>query len=190
MKKLAQAFARFVQPHWQRLHFVARRYVAREHDAQDLVQETLLRAWRNFAPTHERSYGRAWLFVIMRNVVNEWQRTGRRRIRLVPDTGADLTEVVADDASALLSPLPTVGEQEFREFLDDCVAAALDELDPAFREVILLSVAGGLSYREIAEALDRPLGTVMSRMGRARRALRDRLAGYARAQGFAAERKP
>lgn len=190
MKKLAQTFARFVQPHWQRLRFVARRYVAHEHDAQDLVQETLLRAWRNFTPTHERSYGRAWLFVIMRNVANEWQRTGRRRIRLVPDTGSDLTEIVADDASAPLSPLPAIGEQEFREFLDDRVAGALDGLDAPFREVIVLSVAGGLSYREIAEVLDCPLGTVMSRMGRARRTLRERLADYARAQGFVAEQQP
>ena len=190
MKTLAQAFARFVQPHWQRLHFVARRYMAREHDAQDLVQETLLRAWRNFAPTQESSYRRAWLFVIMRNVASEWRRTGQRRIRLAPDTGSDLTEVVAGDASAPLSPLPAMGEHEFREFLDDRVAAALDGLDASFREVIVLSVAGGLSYREIAEVLDCPLGTVMSRMGRARRTLRERLADYARTQGFVAEQQP
>lgn len=187
---MAQEFARFVQPHWQRLHLVARRYGAREHDAQDLVQETLLRAWRNFALTHERSYGRAWLFVIMRNVACEWRRTAQRRIRLAPDIGSDLTEVVADDASAPLSPLPAMGEHEFREFLDDRVAAALDDLDASFREVVVLSVAGGLNYREIAEVLDCPLGTVMSRMGRARRTLRERLAGYARTQGFAAERRP
>ncbi len=190
MKKLAEAFARFVQPHWQRLHLVARRYGACAHDAQDLVQETLLRAWRNFAPTHERSYGRAWLFVIMRNVACEWRRTAQRRIRLAPDAGSELTEVLAADATAPLSPLPMMGEREFREFLDDRVAAALDELDASFREVVVLSVAGGLSYREIAEVLDCPLGTVMSRMGRARRMLRERLAEYARAQGFAAERQP
>ena len=64
-----------------------------------------------------------------------------------------------------------MSEEQFREFLDDKIAAALDALDPPFREVIILSVAGDLTYKEVAAVLDCPVGTVMSRMARARRTL-------------------
>ena len=67
--------------------------------------------------------------------------------------------------------------------------AALDALEPSFREVVVLSVVGDLTYREVAQVLDCPMGTVMSRMARARRALRERLADYARAKGWAVERR-
>ena len=80
-------------------------------------------------------------------------------------------------------------ERQFREFLDDKIAAALSALDPPFREVIVLSVAGGLSYREIAQVLDCPVGTVMSRMARARRTLRERLAQCAHPRARARENK-
>ncbi|GJQ25984.1 MAG: hypothetical protein HBSAPP02_10160 [Phycisphaerae bacterium] len=73
-------------------------------------------------------------------------------------------------------------ESQFREFLDDRVAAALDTLEPPYREVVVLSVAGGLNYREIGDVLECPIGTVMSRMARARRALREQLADYAATQ--------
>jgi RNA polymerase sigma-70 factor (ECF subfamily) len=72
-----------------------------------------------------------------------------------------------------------MSEAHFYEFLDDRLVAALEELDPPNREVVVLSVAGGLNYREIGEVLDCPMGTVMSRMARARRALRERLAEFA-----------
>ncbi|MFQ5422571.1 MAG: sigma-70 family RNA polymerase sigma factor [Phycisphaerae bacterium] len=179
MGTLAEAFVEYVRPHWQRLHVAAGRYAAREPDAHDLVQETLLRAWRGFSPADDRTYRRAWLFVILRNVALEWHRTATRRIRLVPVSDAELTEVAAAELSEPMCPLPTMSEDRFCEFLDDRIVAALDGLDGPFREVVLLSVAGGLSYREIAEVLDCPVGTVMSRMARARRALRERLAEFA-----------
>lgn len=179
MNSSTEAFLNFVRPHWRRLHVAARQYVPRAGDAHDLVQEVLLRAWRGFTPTDESAYRRAWLFVIMRNVILEWRRTARRRIRITPVTDTELTELASSDPSEPFSPLPAMDEQQFREFLDDRIVAALDSLDAAFREVIVLSVAGDLNYREIAEVLDCPVGTVMSRMARARRILRERLAEYA-----------
>lgn len=172
----------FVSPHAQRLHALARQYGRTPEDAADLLQETLLRAWRNFSPTHETVYRRAWLVVILRNIAAEWHRTARRRIRLELVGEAELTEMSAAGLSEPFSSFPSLDEDRFREFLDDRLVAALDGLEPAHREVIVLSVAGGLSYREIGEVLDCPLGTVMSRMARARRALRERLSGYARAR--------
>jgi RNA polymerase sigma-70 factor (ECF subfamily) len=185
-----ELFLSYVQPHWRRLHVVARQYVSSESDVLDLVQETLLRAWRSFSPSEEKTYRRAWLFVIMRNIVWEWHRTAGRRVRLVVVPDAELTEVASPDLTEPLSPLPTMDEERFREFLDDRSVAALDQLEPPFREVIILSVAGELNYREIADVLGCPMGTVMSRMARARRALREQLAGYATSRGWLKEGRP
>lgn len=115
----------------------------------------------------------------MRNVAFEWQRTATRRSRLLPASDRELTELAATDNGDPLASLPAMDERAFCEFLDDRVLAALDALEPRFREVIILSVAGDLRYKEIAQVLDCPLGTVMSRMGRARRSLREQLAGFA-----------
>ncbi len=180
MEIAAEAFLRYIRPSWKRLYLVARRYCACDADARDLVQETLTRAWSSFSATQDSAHTRGWLFVIMRNVAIDWQRTQSRRVKLILSAESDLTEIAAPDPTEPLCPLPNMDESRFREFLDDRIAAAVDALDPAFREVLLLSVAGELTYREIGEVLDCPVGTVMSRMARARRSLRERLADFAR----------
>ena len=187
MSTSAADFLDYVRPHWRRLRAVARQYATGSEEARDLVQEVLLRAWRNFAPMDERVYHRAWLFVILRNVAAEWHRTRQRRIRLVPVMNAELTELAASDPSEPFTSMPNMDEDAFREYLDDRIVAAMDALDAPFREVLLLSVAGGLNYREIAEVLDCPMGTVMSRMARTRRMLRERLADFAREHGHLRE---
>ncbi len=180
MKLHKQLFLELVRPSWQRLNAVAKQYARSSHDAQDLVQETLLRAWRSFAPTAEKSYRPAWLFVIMRNIALEWRRSSASKIRLNLSLEVELTELLAPDPGEALPPLSAMPEQQFRQFLEDHVAAALDALEPRYREVLILSVAGDLSYREIAEILDCPVGTVMSRIGRARTFLRQRLSDSSR----------
>ncbi len=187
MEAAADAFLRHVRSQWTQLHSVARRYTSNDEDARDLVQETLLRAWRSFSAAAERSHTRAWLFVIMRSVVVDWQRAARRRVNLMPALESELTELAPADLTEPLYPFPPLSEDGFREFLDARVATALDALDPPFREVVVLSVAGDLSYREIADVLDCPVGTVMSRMARARRRLREKLAAYARDTGWIKE---
>lgn len=169
------------------MYSVARRFTGDEEAARDLVQETLLRAWRSFAPDDTRTYNRSWVFVIMRSAVLDWQRKVDRRIKMIAAPGGELTELAPMDLTEPFAPLPNMTEERFREFLDDTVVAALDALDPPFREVIVLSVAGGLGYRDIADVMDCPAGTVMSRLSRARRALREDLASYARQTGFLKE---
>lgn len=176
MSEAEAAFLRLVRPCWRRLHLVARHYVRSAEDARDLVQETLLRAWGAYNPGEDRSYREGWLFVIQRRVAAEWVRHAHRRVTLEPVEHDELTELLGCDPSEPFDKLPSSTEDQFREFLDARVAAAFDSLEPAFREVVLLSVAADLSYREIADILGCPLGTVMSRMARARRALRERLA--------------
>lgn len=189
MQRTAESFLDYIRPHWTRLYLVARRYCAREHDARDLVQETLFRGWRRFSTSPDATYKRSWLFVIMRNVAFDWQRLSQRRVSLAVISHAELTEIAAPDPTEPLCPLPVMDEGRFREFLDDRIAAALDAVDPAFREVLILSVVGDLTYREIGEVLDCPVGTVMSRMARARRALRERLAGFVRIPGRVSEHR-
>ena len=190
MSETAEAFLRYIRPHWHPLNSVARRYTVEVEGARDLVQETLLHAWRAFSPTEQGAYKGSWLFVIMRNVALDWQRKAQRRIKLCLSSQSELTEISPADPTEPFAPLPAMDEQRFREFLDDRVAAALDALDAPFREVIVLSVAGDLTYREVAAVLDCPVGTVMSRMARARRALRERLSQFARATGHLKESRP
>ncbi len=184
MIEVEAAFLRFVRPCWRRLHLVARHYAASADDARDLVQETLLRAWAAFSPSEERAYREGWLFVIQRNLAAEWARQARRRIKLVPVEQNELTELAGTELSEPFESLPSTTEDQFRELLDQKVVEAFDSLEPSYREVVLLSVAAELSYREIAEVLACPLGTVMSRMGRARRDLRQKLAGALKAKGW------
>ncbi len=187
MTEAERIFARLIRLYWQHLHLVAGRYANTREDGEDLVQEALLRAWKSFKPNEEHKYRGGWLFVILRSVAIDWARSKRTRIRLVPLDEHELTELFESDLSESLTPLPSLTEERFREFIDDRIASALDELEPIHREVIMLSVIGDLNYREIADVLNCPVGTVMSRMARARRALRGRLAEFARASGWKVE---
>lgn len=171
-------FMHYIQPHWNGLYSVARRYTMTEEDASDLVQETLLRAWKRFSAGEDGEYRGAWLFTILRNVAVDWYRMNQRKLSLFPVSHAELTEIASPSLAEPLAPLPTMDEEQFRDFLDDRIVAALDALKVPFREVIVLSVAGELTYREIADVLDCPVGTVMSRMARARRMLREKLADF------------
>ena len=180
MDEQASDFLRLVRPLGGRLQAVARKYCARQEDAADLVQETLLRAWRAFSPAGEATHPRAWLFAVMRNIAIDWHRESSRRVSILPSAQEELTEIAGREMDEPLAPLATMKEEEFREFLDAAVVRAFDTLDAPFREVVVLSVAGELTYREISEVLDCPVVTVMSRMARARSALRERLADLAR----------
>ncbi len=179
MERQTDIFMEYIQPHWKVLHIVARQYAVSEADVSDLVQETLLKAWKSFSSTEEREYCRAWLLVIMRNIAIDWQKRSKRRIKLSLVSHSELTEIAATDLNEPFCQMPMMDEERFLQFVDDHIVAALDAIDPAFREVIILSAAGGLKYSEIAQVLDCPMGTVMSRMARARRRLRECLADFA-----------
>ncbi len=179
MESQTDIFMQYIRPHWKVLHIVARKYTVSEADVSDLVQETLLKAWKSFSSTEEREYCRAWLFVIMRNIALDWQKRNKHRIKLYLVAHSELTEIAASDLNEPLCQMPMMDEERFLQFVDDHIIAALDAIDPAFREVIILSAAGGLKYIEIAQVLDCPMGTVMSRMARARKKLRERLADFA-----------
>jgi RNA polymerase sigma-70 factor (ECF subfamily) len=163
--------------HIAELRATALRYARNERDAEDLVQETLLRAlaaWDNF---QQGTNCRAWLFRILTNsFINEYRRACKERAwagRNEPLYSPARRRAAGDPEGALLERL-----------LGDEVVAALAALPDDFRCVVVLADLEGLSYREIATRLACPIGTVMSRLYRARRMLEVSLGEYARELGL------
>ncbi len=147
---------------------VAHTLVPRPADAADLVQDTLLRAYRSIESFDGR-HPRAWLLTIMRNA--QINRTRRRRPELLDDPDAAL-EGLCDENEQRSSPEAVVLGASF----DAVVVDALDALPDRFRKVVELVDVDGLTYTEAAEATGVPIGTVMSRLHRARTRIRNRLA--------------
>jgi RNA polymerase sigma-70 factor (ECF subfamily) len=162
-------FERATSPHLDALLRVAVRMTGALDRAEDVVQETYLRAWKYFDSYDEAKDSKLWLFAILRNAVFEAGRKRKREPR-----AASLDEIGADGAGATAprstGPLERLGE---REVLD-----AVAKLPEEFRIVAVLALVEGLKYREIAEAVEIPVGTVMSRLFRARQLLRYHLRGY------------
>jgi RNA polymerase sigma-70 factor (ECF subfamily) len=158
--------------HRERLYRLALGLCRNRTDAEDLVQEALLRAFRRFDRFTPGTNCLAWLATILRNIfINQVTRQGR--LVLLGDDDA-LERAVADWESGPKTPTP---EKEFlRHVIDDRrLAEALERLPRRLREVLLLADVEELSYREIAQRCELPIGTVMSRLFRARRHIRKAL---------------
>lgn len=160
-------------PHIDVLFRTAVRLTADRTEAEDLLQETYAQAWLSFAAYEPGTNCRAWLFKILMNKL-EHQR--RRRYALLKRTADADTELLAQT----IAYVPPVGQ----ELKDAEVLAALERIPPRFREVVLLADVEEFSYREIAEMLGVPTGTVMSRLSRGRKLLREMLAGVAAGYGI------
>ncbi|MGH9151267.1 MAG: sigma-70 family RNA polymerase sigma factor [Acidimicrobiales bacterium] len=178
-RRQREAFATHVVPEIDVLLRVARTLVPRPADAEDLVQDTLLRAYRSIDGFDGR-HARAWLLTIMRNT--QINRTRRRRPDLLddPDAAAQRGD---DGDERLWSPEAMVVGATF----DAVVVDALDALPDRFRQVVELVDIDGLTYGEAAGAIGVPVGTVMSRLHRARTRIRSRLAAAGLAPGRSKE---
>jgi RNA polymerase sigma-70 factor (ECF subfamily) len=168
-------------PHRPELFAAALRFTRRRAEAEDLVQDTLLRAlaaWPSFLPG---SNCRAWLHRILHNTFVSGYRRRRRADRFVHETGEDAARALYGvELERAADPRAEVGATA----LGDEVTTALSSLSPAAREVVELADLEGLGYRAIAARLRVPIGTVMSRLFRARRQLEAQLAPYAAACGI------
>jgi RNA polymerase sigma-70 factor (ECF subfamily) len=170
------------------LFSTALRMTRSRSDAEDLVQETYIKGWRSFHTFQEGTNLRAWLFRIMTNTyINKYNAQKRKG-----------TEVELDDVEELFlykrlgsidqSQLSSSAEDQMLElFTDDEVKNALEELPDDFRIPVLLSDVDGFSYKEISEMLEIPIGTVMSRLHRGRKAMQKMLYEYARERGLIVE---
>lgn len=160
-----EAFERHVLPEIEVLLRVARSMTRNHAEAEDLVQDTLVRAYQGIGRFDGR-YPRAWLLTILRNT--HINRNRRRRPELLRDQDATFERLESDAATDRADVL-------VEQTIDGEILAALDDLSDDFRRVVELVDIDGLTYPEAAEVLGVPVGTVMSRLHRARRRIRDRL---------------
>lgn len=147
--------------------------------ADDLVQETYLRAWRHWNTFRAGSEARAWLFTIARNA---WHRSGARDARMVP-VDDEVLQSLADDDYPIA---PSDDERAALAAIDlgPAIASAIRDLPDAFREVVALVDLQEMPYAEAAEVLGVPIGTVRSRLFRARRLLQQALLVHAHDAGL------
>jgi len=167
------------------LYSAALRMTRNPADAEDLVQETYLKAYRAFGGFTEGTNLKAWLYRILTNTFINSYRSAKRRPEI-----ADVEDV--EDLYLYRRLAPTGGADPGRSaedlalerFTDDDVKAALESLPDAFRIAVLLADVEGFSYKEIADITDVPIGTVMSRIHRGRRALQKALHELGEAHGL------
>ena len=180
----AREFETVALVHLDALYRTALRLTRNRADAEDLVQEACLRAFRSFHRFNPGTNCRAWLFTILRNAfLNRVRREGREVLEGESTIGGMALENSADPRAARENP----EEEFFQTVLHGDVDRALKALPLAFREAVVLADLEGLTYKEMAEVLNCPIGTVMSRLSRGRHLLRDALGRFAREHGYIKE---
>jgi RNA polymerase sigma-70 factor (ECF subfamily) len=179
-------FAELAMPFMAPLYAAAMRMTRNPADAEDLVQETYLRAYRGFGGFTEGTNLKAWLYRILTNTFINIYRAKQRR----PDE-TDLEDVEDLYLYRRLGGLEAASrgrsaEDELMDFFTDAeVKEAVEALPEQFRLAVILADVEGFAYKEIADILDIPIGTVMSRLHRGRKALQKRLYGFAVSRGLA-----
>lgn len=179
-----KVFEREALPHMDLLYNFALRMTNNRADADDLLQDTYLKAFRFWDKYEQGTNIRAWLFRIMKNsYINLYRKSSKEPDTVDYDDVKDFYHSIRDD-SAESNDLQ---ESVFGNLLDDEVAQAIAELPDDFRTVVILCDIEGLPYEEIAEFVECPLGTVRSRLHRGRKLLRQGLTEYARKRGYVVE---
>lgn len=169
-----EAFAALVQPHLPTLWRCIRRLVRETQDAEDLVQETCLKAFRALHHFQPGTNAKAWLLTILMNTYRDWVRATLRH----PDAfSLDEVRTLLQQEPHTQTPSPahTPEHRAVHAELGRLVQMALNDLSPEFRMTVLLADVEGFTYKEIAAIMDCPIGTVMSRLSRARYLLRTTL---------------
>jgi len=171
--------------HLDALYRSALRLTHNRSEAEDLVQETCLRAFRGFHRFNPGTNCRAWLFTILRNAfLNRIRRAGRDVL------AGESVDLESTTFSGVAETLPARGhpdEEFFQTVLHGDVDRALKALPLPFREVVILADLEGLAYKEIAQVVGCPIGTVMSRLSRGRGLLRQALGRFAQEHGYVKE---
>ncbi len=162
---MEERLARFedkILPHLDAAYNLARWLTRNDADAQDVAQEACLRAFK-FFPGFRGGDARSWLLQIVRNTFYTWREKNRRN---------DMTELVEEATQAPDNDVSSPDTRLLQEADQELLREAIEELPVEFRETLVMRELEGLSYKEIAGIISVPLGTVMSRLARARRLLR------------------
>src|SRR3954464_10977289 len=181
-------FEKAAMPYVDSLYNTAYRMTRNSEDAEDLVQETYLKAYKYYDKFEEGTNLKAWLFKILKNTfINSY----RKKQQTPPKADfADIEESfenpVRDDSGQARNP----EEELLEKVLDEDVQHAIEELPHDYRMVVLLADLEGFSYKEIADILEVPVGTVMSRLYRGRRLLEHAMLEFAREHGYLREGEP
>jgi RNA polymerase sigma-70 factor, ECF subfamily len=182
---LRERFEREVLPLLPSLYSAALRMTRNPADAEDLVQETYLRAYRGFASFQEGTNLRAWMYRILTNTFINSYRKKQREPLTVPEE--DVEDWYLYDRLGESGAEPSAEAEVIARMPDEDVQRALEELPEVFRLAVLLADVEGFSYKEIAEILGIPIGTVMSRLHRGRRALEKALWEKVRERGLVSD---
>ena len=182
-------FANVAGDHLDRLYGFCVRLTSNPSDAEDLVQETLIRAMRGYGELRDPSRAKGWLFAIATNARRDLFRAQGRRVLTVPLDAVDPDgdEFSLFETIAIEDPFPYSDELHLdflRLFRDDDVRAVFGSMTPAFRLPLILTAVHGFSCKEAAGILDIPLGTLLSRLHRGRKQLERGLWDYAVANGL------
>ncbi len=179
--KYETIFEKELLPHVTALQTFAYHLTYNQEDADDLVQETYLKAYRFIDKYEKGTNAKAWLFKILKNAfINEYRKKSKQ------PTKVDFEDIVAyhDTDDNRVSGYSDLREEIFLHMMGDEVTSAINNLPIDFRTVILLCDIEGFTYEEIAAIIDVPIGTVRSRLFRARNLLKEELTDYAQKYGY------
>lgn len=168
-------------PHMDALYNFALRLTSDPNDAEDLVQDTIVKAYRFFSSYEKGTNAKAWMFRILKNsFINNYRKTSKKPSQVDYDEVSSYYESIRADSTET-SDLESL---MFREMMDDDLSEALSHLPEDFRTVVLLCDVDGYTYEEIANMLDVPIGTIRSRLHRGRNLLKTELLEYAKKRGY------
>lgn len=171
-------------PHLDALYNFALRLTADPTDAEDLVQDTIVKAFRFFSSYQKGTNAKAWLFRILKNsYINIYRKKSKQPHLVDYDEVSTYYETVRSEQTDTTD----MEDVMYRGLLDDQVTRALEQLPEDFRTVVLLCDVEGFTYEEIANMLDVPIGTIRSRLHRGRNLLRVALTEYADKRGYMAD---
>ena len=187
-EELAQRFERDAMPFLDQLYGAALRMTRTPADAEDLVQETYIKAFQGFRSYKPGTNLKAWLYRILTNAyINNYRKAQRRPAEYATD---DITDSqIAETASHTSIGLRSAEVEALEKLPDEEIRDALMSLKEDYRMVVYYADVEGLPYKEIAEIMGTPIGTVMSRLHRGRKQLRDALHNVAVERGFLKEEK-
>ena len=174
-------FQNVVMPHKDDLYNYALSIARNSDDAQDLLQETYFKAYKNYHQFEGGTNSKAWMFMILKNTfINNYRKLKKEPAKV------DYNEIedIYENIKSKQTKENNLGLDFYNNLLDDDLSEALDKLPLKMKEVFLLCDLEGYTYEEIAEIANIPIGTVRSRLHRARKILQEELFGYAKINGY------